>query len=91
MLKDDSAIAEAAYNAVIEQWQNDLISKENSTAPSLTPDPENDPETGLPWVDPDRAQEAPLLDLINAYRADHSLDPLTRRFRPGRRVPGPPQ
>ena len=78
LLKDDSAIAEAAYNAVIEQWKNDLISKANDTAPTLTPVPEDDPETGLPWVDPDRAQEAPLLDLINAYRAEHSLDPLAR-------------
>lgn len=83
LLRDDVAIAADAKNAVIEQWQQDLISKTAAIPPPIPPPTENDPETGQPWTDPDRAQEKPLLDLINAMRAsslvrDEALDRAAR-------------
>ncbi len=64
----DVEIALEAMNAVIDQWKQSLIDKMNATQP-IPPPTENDPQTALPWVDPDRAQDDPLRDAINAVRA----------------------
>ncbi len=78
LLQRDTLDASAAKNAVIEQWLQDVISKTNPVPPVIPPPIENDPETGLPWVDPDRAQEDPLLDLVNGLRTAASVPTLTR-------------
>lgn len=78
LLEDELASVTQAKNEVIQQWLDGLISKQSAVPPELPPFTENDPDTGLPWVDPDRSQEQPLLDLINDYRGDNSLTPLTR-------------
>jgi len=62
------AIAAAALDAVIAQWKTAVIDK-TRPAPPLTPSTPNDPATGLPWENPDRAQESDLLAAINAARA----------------------
>jgi uncharacterized protein YkwD len=78
LLERDTLDAANAKNAVIDQWRNQIISKTNPVPPVIPPATENDPETGEPWVDPDRAQEAPLLALVNALRASASVSELTR-------------
>lgn len=60
--------AREAMNAVIEQWKQALIDALNENPPTLEPPEPNDPLTGLPWEDPDRAQDAPLFAAINAAR-----------------------
>lgn len=78
LLRKDVSDATNAKNAVIRQWRDEVISKTNPVPPVIPPPIANDPETGLPWVDPDRAQEAPLLDLVNGIRTAASLPALTR-------------
>lgn len=78
LLRRDTDDAASAKNLVIQQWLDEVISKTNPVPPVIPPPIENDPETGEPWVDPDRAQEEPLLDLINALRTTASLPTLTR-------------
>lgn len=78
LLRSDTADAESAKNLVIQQWLDEVISKTNPVPPVIPPPIENDPETGLPWVDPDRAQEDPLLTLVNALRTTASVPVLTR-------------
>lgn len=78
LLEDELSSVTQAKNEVLKQWLDGLISKESAVPPELPPFVENDPSTGEPWVDPDRSQEQPLLDLINDYRDDNSLTPLTR-------------
>lgn len=74
------AKAEAAegLNAVIQQWKDALIDKLNESPPALVPVTPNDPATGLPWVDPDRAQDEPLFTAINAERTAGGVSALTR-------------
>lgn len=78
LLERDVSDASAAKNAVLNQWKQGLIDKLNPVPPVIPPPIENDPETGLPWVDPDRAQEEPLLTLINNLRTAASKPALTR-------------
>ncbi|MBK8896891.1 MAG: hypothetical protein IPN66_06625, partial [Candidatus Competibacteraceae bacterium] len=39
----------------------------------------NDPETGNPWADPDRAQDGPLLQAINSARSNGGVGALARK------------
>lgn len=63
---------------VIQQWKDALIGKFNEEPPAIEPDDPNDPETGEPWEDADRAQDGPLFAAINAERTAASMAPLTR-------------
>jgi len=76
-LKADKRAAAEAVDAVMEQWQQEVITK-TTPPPALEPPEPEDPETGLPWTDPDRAQEPPLLALLNALRTAASVEPLNR-------------
>lgn len=78
LLESELADVAVAKNEVLKQWLDGLISKGNEVPPAIPPDPPNDPGTGEPWLDPDRAQEQPLLDLINSYRVSNTLPELTR-------------
>lgn len=64
LLKEDVTIALGALNQIIVQWKQALIDK-MKTAPPIPPSTPNDPDTGEPWVDQDRAQEPLLLEAIN--------------------------
>jgi uncharacterized protein YkwD len=77
-LADDVAIARASMNAILQQWLDGIISAMDEEPEPIEPDDPNDPETGLPWDDPDRAQEAPLLALINAARTAASVGTVSR-------------
>ena len=66
LLEDETEVARRAMNAVIFQWQQDLLNAGNP--PPLEPPTEDDPETGMPWDPSDKAQEGPLFDSINAAR-----------------------
>jgi len=77
-LIDDAQIARTAINTVLQQWKDKLIAKGNENPGPLTPPVPNDPETGLPWIDPDRAQEGPLFDAINAARTAASVGTVAR-------------
>lgn len=68
LIAADVDIAREALNAVVEQWKQALIDK-TKTAEAVPPDVENDPDTGAPWIDPDRAQDDPLLAAVNAARS----------------------
>lgn len=70
-------IARDALNAVVEQWKQALIDK-IKTAEAVPPAVENDPDTGAPWIDPDRAQDEPLLAAVNAARATAGLAAVSR-------------
>lgn len=76
LLEDETEIARRAMNAVINQWQQDLLNTENP--PPIVPPTEDDPETGMPWDPPDSAQYAPLEDAINAARTAAGKSTLTR-------------
>jgi len=78
LLIDDASIARGAMNAILQQWIDGIIAAGDEEPEPIEPDDPNDPETGLPWVDPDRAQEAPLLALINAARTDASVGTVSR-------------
>jgi len=78
LLRDDLEVATTAKNAVIEQWKESLLTAKDSVPPAIEPPIPDDPETGLPWEDPDRSHEGPLLDLINTARTDASIAALTR-------------
>jgi uncharacterized protein YkwD len=78
LLRRDTIDASSAKNLVLQQWLDEVISKTNPVPPVIPPPIVNDPETGLPWVDPDRAQEEPLLALVNALRSSASAPVLTR-------------
>jgi uncharacterized protein YkwD len=78
LLADDADIARASMNAILQQWLDGIIAAGDEEPEPLEPDDPNDPETGLPWVDPDRAQEAPLLALINDARTAASVGTVTR-------------
>jgi uncharacterized protein YkwD len=77
-LIEDRNIAEAAMSAVIQQWKAGLISKLQDSPPPIPPPQPNDPITGEPWTDPARAQEEPLLTLINQYRSAQGKPTLSR-------------
>ena len=70
--------ARAGMDEIIAQWKDALISKLNEVPPEIPPDDPIDPGTGEPWVDPDRAQDGPLFEAINAARATASVDAVTR-------------
>jgi uncharacterized protein YkwD len=74
------AKAEAAdgLDEVVKQWLDGLISKLNEEPPVIPPLDPNDPETGLPWAEAERAQDGPLFDAINAERTAASIATLTR-------------
>lgn len=78
LLAGDVAIARNAMNTILQQWIDGVIAKGNEQPEPIEPDDPNDPETGLPWVDPDRAQEEPLLDLINDARTAASVGTVSR-------------
>lgn len=78
-LRRTKAEAADGLNEVIDQWKALLLDKLNEEPPAILPEDPLDPETGEPWEDPDRAQEGPLLDAINAERStplsrDSALD-----------------
>lgn len=77
-LRRAKAEAADALNEVVQQWKDALISKLNEEPPAIPPPEPNDPETGLPWADNDRAQDKPLFEAINAERTAESLGALTR-------------
>ncbi len=76
LLEDEEAIARAAMNEVIGQWQQDLLN--SGSPPEIAPPTEDDPETGLPWDPKDKAQEGPLFDAINSVRSGAGKAALTR-------------
>lgn len=76
-LRSDKSAAGGAVDAVLEQWQQHVIAATTPPPPLEPPEP-NDPLTGQPWEDPDRAQEPPLLVLLNALRTAASVDTLSR-------------
>lgn len=78
LLEDDAAIARGSMNAILQQWIDGVIAAGKEEPEPIEPDDPNDPETGLPWIDPDRAQEAPLLALINAARTNASVGTVSR-------------
>ena len=78
LLENDVLLASDAVNAVIQQWQDALIKRGQEQPGALEPEDPIDPITGDPWEDPDRAQEAPLLDAINAARTAASVSTVTR-------------
>lgn len=78
LARQASGEAREAMNAVIVQWQQALIDAMNENPPILIPPESNDPETGAPWEDPDRAQDAPLFAAINGARVAAGVDPVTR-------------
>ncbi len=76
LLADEKTIAEQALNAIINQWQQDLLNA--GDPPPLVPPTEDDPETGQLWDPPDKAQYGPLEDAINAARTAAGKSTLTR-------------
>jgi len=78
LLADDANIARASMNAILQQWIDGIIAAGDEEPEPIEPDDPNDPETGLPWIDPDRAQEAPLLAMINAARTAASVGTVSR-------------
>jgi uncharacterized protein YkwD len=78
LLQDDARVTRNAMNAILQQWIDGIIAAGQEEPEPIEPDDPNDPETGLPWVDPDRAQEAPLLALINAARTAASVGTVSR-------------
>lgn len=78
MKRQATAEAVSASNAVLEQWKQALINETQENPPTLEPPEQNDPETGQPWEDTDRAQEPPFLAAINAARAAVSAPALSR-------------
>ncbi len=77
-LRQAKADAREGMDAVIDQWKQGLIDKLNETAPEIPPSEPNDPETGDPWEDPDRAQDGPLFTAINDARTAAGKDALSR-------------
>jgi uncharacterized protein YkwD len=77
-LRQAKADAREGMDAVIDQWQQGLIDKLNETAPEIPPPVPNDPATGQPWEDPDRAQDGPLFTAINAARTAAGKNALSR-------------
>lgn len=71
--------ARAGLDAVIQQWTDGLLDKLTEAAPPLIPTEPNDPETGNPWADPDRAQDGPLLQAINSARSNGGVGALARK------------
>lgn len=78
LLQNDVVLATDALNAVIKQWKDNLIRRGQENPPPLEPENPIDPNTGLPWEDPDRAQEDPLLTEINNARTAASVSTVTR-------------
>lgn len=76
----ESAKEAARYglDMVVDQWMSGLIRKFSEAPPPIAPDDPNDPETGQPWADPDRAQDAKLLAAINSARSGIGLNALER-------------
>lgn len=77
-LESDKTTAADAVDAVIKQWKDRIIKEMADKAPPLQPDPPDDPGTGQPWTDPDRAQEPPLLAAINAARTEAGKGTVSR-------------
>ena len=78
LLERDAQDAVAQVETILEQWSDGLIAPGAEAPPELPPDPPLDPLTGLPWEDPDRAQDGPLFDAINLARTDAGKSALTR-------------
>ena len=78
LLRQEKAEAKEGMNAVVQQWIDGLIDRINAMPPPIPPPVPNDPNTGLPWVDPDRAQDAPLFAAMNAARSAAGVPALTR-------------
>ncbi|MBK8184832.1 MAG: CAP domain-containing protein [Candidatus Competibacteraceae bacterium] len=76
LLEDETEVARRAMNAVINQWQQDLLNL--GSPPEITPPTPDDPDTSLPWDPADKAQEGPLFDAINAARTGAGKATLTR-------------
>lgn len=76
LLEDETEVARRAMNAVINQWQQDLLNQVDP--PPIEPPTENDPDTGMPWEPADKAQFGPLFDAINAARTGAGKAALTR-------------
>lgn len=70
--------ASDALNEVVKQWVEGLISKMNEVPPTIPPETPNDPDTGLPWTDLDKAMWGPLFERINAARTANSIPTVTR-------------
>lgn len=78
LLRDDKAVAAEAMNAVIAQWQAELIAKLDDAPPPLEPPVQIDPETGEPWTDQEKAQREALWDAVNAARVSAGQAELSR-------------
>lgn len=78
LLAADARAAKEMLDALLEQWKNDLIRAGDEVPPELPPVPPDDPLTGLPWEDPDRAQDDPLFAAINAARTAAGKTALAR-------------
>ncbi len=76
LFEDETEIARRAMNAVINQWQQDLLN--TGSPPPIAPPTEDDPETGQPWDPQDKAQYGPLEDAINAARTAAGKSTLAR-------------
>lgn len=77
-LRRSKSEAADGLNAVIQQWKEGLINKFNEEPPAIPPPDPNDPDTGEPWEDADRAQDGPLFDAISAERTAASVAGLSR-------------
>lgn len=78
-LRRDAVTAEAALNALIEQWKQNLLTALKRPDPPEPPTPLN-PETGAPWTEDELNRERAdrLAEAINAVRAARSLAPFVR-------------
>ena len=76
-IQRDAVAAMAAMNAVVEQYVQGRLDA-LKPPPVLEPPTGIDPETGQPWVNPDRAQDQLLLDAINTTRIDAGKPAITR-------------
>jgi len=77
-LESAKVAAKSGLDAVVDQWMSGLIAKYREAPPLIVPDEPNDPETGAPWADPDRAQDDKLLAAINAARSAAGAPSVTR-------------
>jgi hypothetical protein len=78
LLRQERNEARAGLDEVVGQWKDALIDKLDQLPPPIEPEDPIDPGTGEPWIDPDRAQDGPLFDAINAARTAAGVAVLAR-------------
>lgn len=83
LLRGDVAMYKETLDALIKQWK-DLVLSKTKVPPPIVPESadedENNPETGLPYTDEERATalEEEVLSKINTARVAAGLAPFTR-------------